>query len=207
MLPARRRQVNAQARRSTDRAPGAIHDNGGRDFPQPSEPPFQPSGRSLALDSRFSGRGGILIALGLGDTINIIMGPDLLPQEFGERSPVAVVAVAGSAGGIRAMPQILAGLPADFPAPILYCQHLNGSRCDLLQEVLQWPTFLRMRWARQPASGGYGLIPSAARKVPKSQLTDESDGGATSLAVFERRRFITTAIICGQSRCWVSPVD
>jgi len=38
---------------------------------------------------------------------------------------IGLVAVAGSAGGSVAMREILARLPADFPSPILYVQHLN----------------------------------------------------------------------------------
>jgi hypothetical protein len=65
------------------------------------------------------------------------------------RGWIAVVAIAGSAGGIEAMRQILARLPADFPAPILYVQHLNGSCYSALADVLQWHTVLKVRWAQQ----------------------------------------------------------
>jgi hypothetical protein len=65
------------------------------------------------------------------------------PPEFG------IVAIAGSAGGIEAMRQILASLPADFPAPILYVHHLNGSYSGVLIDVLQRQTVLTVRWAEQ----------------------------------------------------------
>ncbi|HVY93969.1 MAG TPA: chemotaxis protein CheB [Bryobacteraceae bacterium] len=59
----------------------------------------------------------------------------------------AVVAVAGSAGSIVALRQILASLPSDFPAPILYTHHMSGERHSILAEILQWETFLGVRWA------------------------------------------------------------
>lgn len=59
----------------------------------------------------------------------------------------AVVAVAGSAGSIAALRQILASLPSDFPAPILYTHHMSGKRHSILAEILQWETFLGVRWA------------------------------------------------------------
>jgi hypothetical protein len=61
---------------------------------------------------------------------------------------VALIAIAGSAGAILPMRQLLSRLPADFPVPILYLQHLSGSRNSSLPEVLQYGTGLEVRWAR-----------------------------------------------------------
>jgi two-component system, chemotaxis family, protein-glutamate methylesterase/glutaminase len=47
------------------------------------------------------------------------------------------------------MRQILASLPVDFPAPILYLQHANGSRHSPLADVLQRSTALKVRWAQE----------------------------------------------------------
>ena len=55
-------------------------------------------------------------------------------QRRDEQSRIALVSVAGSAGGTRAMSEILAHLPADFSVPILYLEHLNGSRVSALRE-------------------------------------------------------------------------
>src|SRR5262245_58405629 len=63
--------------------------------------------------------------------------------------PVSLVAIAGSAGGIEAMCDIVSRLPAPFPAPILYLQHLSTSRCSTLVDVLQSQTVLKVRWAQQ----------------------------------------------------------
>ena len=78
-----------------------------------------------------------------------VIAPGNRQSEFDKRSEIAVVAIAGSTGGTDALRRILACLPADFPAPVLYVQHLNGSCCNVLAEVLQWYTVLKVRWARQ----------------------------------------------------------
>src|SRR5215813_8169947 len=62
---------------------------------------------------------------------------------------VPLVAIAGSAGGIEAMRDIISRLPALFPAPILCLQHLSTSHCSTLVDVLQSQTPLRVRWAQQ----------------------------------------------------------
>jgi two-component system chemotaxis response regulator CheB len=58
-----------------------------------------------------------------------------------------VVAIAGSAGSIISLREILASLPADFPAAVLYSHHLNNSGCSLLSDIFQWETFLNVTWA------------------------------------------------------------
>lgn len=65
------------------------------------------------------------------------------------QSQIALVAIAGSAGGGVALREILAQLPADFPAPILYLQHLSASHLSTLADVLQFRTVLQVRWAQQ----------------------------------------------------------
>jgi len=65
------------------------------------------------------------------------------------QSQSSIVAIAGSAGGLDAMCKILPCLPDDFPAPIVYLQHLSGSYNGSLAKVLQWHTTLNVRWARQ----------------------------------------------------------
>jgi len=39
------------------------------------------------------------------------------------RSEIGAVALAASAGGLSALIEVLSGLPDDFPAPVLVCQH------------------------------------------------------------------------------------
>lgn len=59
-----------------------------------------------------------------------------------------VVAIGGSAGGIRAAIEIFANLPADFPLPILFVLHLSRVEPTRLADILQFRTRLRVKWAQ-----------------------------------------------------------
>ena len=77
-----------------------------------------------------------------------VIAPEMDKRQDG--TPVVpLVAIAGSAGGIEAMRDIISRLPALFPAPILCLQHLSTSHCSTLVDVLQSQTPLRVRWAQQ----------------------------------------------------------
>ena len=47
-----------------------------------------------------------------------------------------VIAVAASAGGLKALSVILGGLPKDFPAAIAIVMHLSPERRSILAEIL-----------------------------------------------------------------------
>lgn len=55
--------------------------------------------------------------------------------------------VGGSAGGIQALIELLSGLPADFPTPILVVQHLSAALSSHLPEVVGRRTALQVKWA------------------------------------------------------------
>ncbi len=48
-----------------------------------------------------------------------------------------IVAMGASAGGLKALTEILSVLPADFPVPILIVQHLDPRHKSLMAEILQ----------------------------------------------------------------------
>ncbi len=58
-----------------------------------------------------------------------------------------VVAVAASAGGLKAISRGLEALPADFPAPIVIVQHLDRRHRSLIAEILGRLTPLRVKQA------------------------------------------------------------
>ena len=60
----------------------------------------------------------------------------------------SVIAIAVSTGGLQALTEILAPLPADFPATILVAMHLHSSRKSHLAEILGKRTALTVREAR-----------------------------------------------------------
>src|SRR5258706_349638 len=48
-----------------------------------------------------------------------------------------IVALAASAGGLKALSHILAALPADFPAAIVVVQHLDPSHRSMMADILR----------------------------------------------------------------------
>src|SRR5262245_27905171 len=102
-------------------------------------------------------------------------------QEYSEQSGLALVSIVGSAGGSTAMREILSHLPANFPAPILYLQHLRASYFGELAEVLQDRTVLRVRWARQ----GDRLRAGVVYLCPAGRTFIVLPGGTIALAPAE----------------------
>jgi two-component system chemotaxis response regulator CheB len=60
-----------------------------------------------------------------------------------------IVAVAASAGGLRALDRLVSALPADFPAAVLVVQHLDPRHRSLLHEILGRHTPLRVVQAEE----------------------------------------------------------
>jgi len=74
------------------------------------------------------------------------------------------VAIAGSAGGISALMQLLSGLPANFTLPIFVAQHLARQGTSILPKLLNHRGMLRAKWAEQneiPQAGLIYLVPPA----------------------------------------------
>jgi two-component system, chemotaxis family, protein-glutamate methylesterase/glutaminase len=72
--------------------------------------------------------------------------PDELPR-IGRPFPGAaydVIAMAASAGGIAALGEVLAGLPAGFPASIVVVQHLDPRHRSLMANILRRRTGLQV---------------------------------------------------------------
>ncbi len=59
-----------------------------------------------------------------------------------------VIAMAASAGGLKALSVILGGLPADFPAAIAIVMHLAPSHKSILAEILNSRTPLEVKQAQ-----------------------------------------------------------
>ncbi len=59
-----------------------------------------------------------------------------------------VIAMAASAGGLKALSTILGGLPADFPAAIAIVMHVSPDHPSLLAEILDTRTPLVVRQAQ-----------------------------------------------------------
>lgn len=60
----------------------------------------------------------------------------------------SVIAMAASAGGLKALSVILGGLPADFPAAIAIVMHLSPCHKSLLAEILSSRSLLKVQQAQ-----------------------------------------------------------
>jgi len=60
-----------------------------------------------------------------------------------------IVAMAASAGGLRTLSQILAALPANFPAAIVVVQHLDPRHRSLMADILSRRTALHVEEAKE----------------------------------------------------------
>jgi PAS domain S-box-containing protein len=92
----------------------------------------------------------------------------------------ALVGVVASAGGLRALSQLLAGLPADCPASFLVVQHHRPDRSSLLSEMLRDSSGLAVHDMR----GGQTPLPGAVYVAPAG-VQPELAQGVFSLAAAE----------------------
>lgn len=80
------------------------------------------------------------------------------PAPRSRQGGVEVVAMVASAGGPSALAQVLGGLPADFPAPVLVVQHLAAEFLPGLAHWLDQATPLQVRLARARDSLRPGVV-------------------------------------------------
>src|ERR1044071_2261865 len=69
-----------------------------------------------------------------------------------------IVALAASAGGLRALSQVLAALPAKFPAAIVVVQHLDPRHRSLMADILSRRTALQVRQAEEGEMLRHGTV-------------------------------------------------
>ncbi|MFH7026206.1 MAG: chemotaxis protein CheB [Heteroscytonema crispum UTEX LB 1556] len=60
-----------------------------------------------------------------------------------------VVAMAASAGGLRALTNVLSAIPAEFPAAIVIVQHLDPRHRSLMADILNRHTTLKVKQAQE----------------------------------------------------------
>ncbi len=97
-----------------------------------------------------------------------------------------VVAMAASAGGLTAFSQILAALPADFPAAILVVQHLDPRHKSLMAEILSRRTTLKIQEAKE----GDTLNPGTVYIAPPNRHLLVNFDGILSLSQSELVHFV-----------------
>lgn len=84
-----------------------------------------------------------------------------------------VVAIAASAGGMKATATLLSALPADFPAAIVLVQHLSPRHPSYLAQILSKYTPLRVK---QAESGELLLRRTVYVAVPDKHLLINPEG-------------------------------
>ncbi|HVJ25451.1 MAG TPA: chemotaxis protein CheB, partial [Burkholderiales bacterium] len=60
-----------------------------------------------------------------------------------------IIALAASAGGLRALTDVLSALPRDFPVALVVVQHLDPRHRSLMAEILGKRTSLVVKEARE----------------------------------------------------------
>jgi two-component system chemotaxis response regulator CheB len=91
------------------------------------------------------------------------------------------VAVAASTGGPEALQRLLAGLPGDFPLPVLVVQHIAGGFTRGLADWLNSACGLRVK----PAEAGEPLAPHTVYLAPDDRHLGVSARGAVALSASE----------------------
>ena len=94
----------------------------------------------------------------------------------------AAVAIAASVGGVQALKLIVAGLPADFPLPVLICMHVHREYPSLLPEILARCTPLRVT----AAETGMRPEPGTAYAAPSNRHLLVGADGLLALSDAER---------------------
>jgi two-component system, chemotaxis family, protein-glutamate methylesterase/glutaminase len=97
-----------------------------------------------------------------------------------------IVALAASAGGLRALSEVLGSLPEDFPAALAVVQHLDPRHRSLMAEILGRRTPLRVQQARE----GDVLAPGRAYIAPPDRHLLVNPDGTLSLTRTELVHFV-----------------
>ena len=97
-----------------------------------------------------------------------------------------IIALAASAGGLRALTDVLSALPRDFPAALVVVQHLDPRHRSLMAEILGKRTSLLVREARE----GDLLEPGVAFVAPPNHHLLVNGGGRLSLSQTELVHFV-----------------
>ncbi|MDB5075734.1 MAG: hypothetical protein JWO42_1913 [Chloroflexi bacterium] len=118
-----------------------------------------------------------------------------------ERTVSHLVVVGSSAGGVEALLSLVATLDSDFPAPIVFAQHLDPARESHLGEILSRRSILPVRTVdhRTPLENGVVFVVAANQNVGISDhelWLDEAAGGRSKPSI--DLLFNTAATVFGE---------
>lgn len=97
-----------------------------------------------------------------------------------------IVAFAASAGGLKALTDVLAALPREFPAALVVVQHLDPRHRSLMAEILGKRTSLTVKEARE----GDRLSAGVAFIAPPNRHLLVNGDGTLSLSQSELVHFV-----------------
>ena len=94
--------------------------------------------------------------------VDVAAMPALAPARAPARQAMGAVVIAAGTGGPDAIRQLLAGLPAGFPRPVLLCQHIDGDQYDRLVRQMARATAMPVSLAEAgdiPRAGHVYVMP------------------------------------------------
>ncbi len=100
-----------------------------------------------------------------------------------------LVVITASAGGLKALNQILSQLPQNFPAPIAVVQHLSPNYRSMLAEILSKRTAMAVKQAQ----AGDKLNPGTVYIAPPNQHLVVNPDATLSLSDAAKERFVRPA--------------
>lgn len=100
--------------------------------------------------------------------------------------PFSVVAIAASAGGVKAFSTLVESLPEDLPVPILIVQHVDRRHRSLMAQILQRHSRLRVSEAKQ----GEKIVSGRIYVAPPDQHMLVAENGRISLVHTELVNFV-----------------
>jgi len=71
------------------------------------------------------------------------------PAQNARMASFQVVAIAASAGGLKAITEVLGALPAPFPTPVLVLQHVDPRHRSLMADILARRTAMKVKEAQE----------------------------------------------------------
>ena len=108
-----------------------------------------------------------------------------LEQSFPRKS-YDIVAFAASAGGLKAITEVLKNLPTNFPAAIMVVQHVSPLHHSLIPNILSHKTTLRVKQAEEAEP----VTPGTVYIAPPNYHLSITDNKTLSLTQTERVHFV-----------------
>ncbi|WP_410666160.1 chemotaxis protein CheB [Amycolatopsis sp. lyj-84] len=97
-----------------------------------------------------------------------------------------IVAIGSSAGGVKALLEVLGALPAGFPVPLVIVQHLDPRHDTILADILDRRSGLRIKLAESDDV----IRPGVVHLAPPDRHLLVNPGGRLSLSTVDRVKFV-----------------